>query len=69
MNILMNRLDNLWIDNKSYEFIPENIKKEINMAGMIVGAGGKFSVNKMDAMRLIKDSNLKSQIGENMVSA
>lgn len=69
MNILMNRLDNLCIDNKSYEFISESIKKKINMNGMIVGANGKFLVDKNDAMILIKKSNLKDQIGENMYDA
>ena len=27
MNFLINRLDNLFIDSESFEFIPENIKK------------------------------------------
>ena len=35
MNFLINRLDNLDIGSKSFEFIPENIKKDINMDGMI----------------------------------
>ena len=33
MNFLINRLDNLDIGSKSFEFIPENIKKDINMDG------------------------------------
>lgn len=69
MNVLMNRLDNLCIDNKSYEFIPESIKKEMNINGMIVGVNGQFLVDKKDAMILIKKSNLKNQIGQNMYDA
>lgn len=42
---LINRLDNLFIDSESFEFIPENIKK-INMNGMIVGAMVSFWLNK-----------------------
>lgn len=28
MNFLINRLDNLFIDSESFEFIPENIKNK-----------------------------------------
>ena len=35
MNFLINRLDNLVIGSKSFEFIPANIKKEINMNGIL----------------------------------
>ena len=69
MNFLINRLDNLDIGSKSFEFIPENIKKDINMDGMIVGANGQFLVNQKDIMVLIKKSGLKNQIGENMYNA
>lgn len=69
MNFLINRLDNLDINSKSFEFIPANIKKEINMDGKIVGANGKFVVDQKDMMILIKKSNLKNQIGENMYNA
>ena len=68
MNFLINRLDNLFIDSESFEFIPENIKK-INMNGMIVGANGKFLVEQKDIMVLVKKSGLKNQIGENMYNA
>lgn len=51
MNFLINRLDNLNI-KKSFEFIPANIKNEINMDGMIVGSKGKFLVNQQDVMVL-----------------
>lgn len=69
MNFLINRLDNLVIGSKSFEFIPANIKKEINMNGMIVGANGKLLVGQKDMMVLIKKSHLKNQIGENMYNA
>lgn len=69
MNFLINRLDNLVIDNKSFEFIPKNIKKEINMDGMIIGANGKLLVDQKDIMLLIKKSDLRNQIGENMYNA
>lgn len=35
MNLVINRLDNLNIGKKSYEFIPEIIKTEMNLNGMI----------------------------------
>lgn len=69
MNFLINRLDNLEVGSESFEFIPEDIKKDINMNGMIVGANGKFLVDQKDIMVLIKNSDLKNQIGENMYNA
>lgn len=69
MNFLINRLDNLVIGSKSFEFIPTNIKKEINMNGMIVGVNGKLLVEQKDIMNFIKKSNLRNQIGENMYNA
>lgn len=69
MNILMNRLDNLCIGNKSYEFIPESIKKDINMDGKIVGRNGEFLVNEKDVMNLLKASDLRNQIGGNLYNA
>ena len=69
MNFLINRLDNLEVGSESFEFIPEDIKKDINMNGMIVGANGKFLVDPKDIMVLIKKSDLKNQIGENMYNA
>lgn len=69
MNLLINRLDNLVIGSESFELIPENVKKEININGMIVGANGKFLVDQKDIMVLIKKSGLKNQIGENMYNA
>lgn len=69
MNFLINRLDNLEVGSESFEFIPEEIKKDINMNGMIVGANGKFLVDQKDVMVLIKKSDLKNQIGENMYNA
>ncbi len=54
MNILLNRLDNLNISDRSFEFIPDDIKKDINIEGVIVGANGKLIVNKMNVMALIK---------------
>ena len=35
MNLVINRLYNLNIGKKSYEFIPEIIKTEMNLNGMI----------------------------------
>ncbi|WP_414150090.1 hypothetical protein ACIZ62_10180 [Acetobacterium carbinolicum] len=69
MNILLNSLDNLNIGDRSFEFIPDEIKKDINIEGVIVGANGKFIVNKMNVMALIKKTNLKNQIGVNMYNA
>lgn len=69
MNFLINRLDNLDIGSKSFEFIPENVKKDMNINGMIVGANGRFLVGPKDIMGFIKESDLKNQIGENMYNA
>ena len=35
MNLLINRLDNLVIGSESFEFIPDNVKKEINITRTI----------------------------------
>lgn len=59
MNILMNRLDNLCIDNRSYELIPESIKKEINMDGMIVGANGRYQLWKM-SLKVLKNTSMSN---------
>ena len=69
MNFLLNRLDNLNISNKSFEFVPNNIKKEMNIDGMIVGTDGKLIVQNHDVMDLIKKSNIQRQIGINMYDA
>ena len=69
MNFLINRLDNLDIGSKSFEFIPESVKKDMNINGMVVGANGSFLIDQTDVMALIKKSNLKNQIGENMYNA
>lgn len=69
MNFLINRLDNLDIGNKNFEFISANIKKEMNINGMIVGANGKFLIDQKDIMILIRKSGLRNQIGENMYNA
>ena len=69
MNFVINRLDNLDIGSNSYEFIPENVKKELQIAGGFVGTNGRLHVNQKDVMLLIKNSDLRSQIGENMYNA
>lgn len=69
MNLVLNRLDNLNIGNKSYEFIPEDIKSEMNLNGMIVGSDGKFLVNGKDALIFVKNSELSHLIGINMYNA
>ena len=69
MIFLINRLDNLDIGNKNFEFISANIKKEMNINGMIVGANGKFLIDQKDIMILIRKSDLRNQIGENIYNA
>lgn len=67
MNFLINRLDNLVLENESFELVPDEFKKEIN--GMIVGTNGKFVFNNCDVMMLIKRSGIQNQIGINMYDA
>lgn len=69
MNLVINRLDNLNIGKKSYEFIPEDIKEKINLNGMIVGSEGEFLINGKDVMIFVKESELKHLIGINMYNA
>lgn len=69
MNFVINRLDNLILSGKSYEFIPDNIKRELNIEGKIVGANDKYIFNEIDIMFLIKNSDLRNQIGINMYNA
>lgn len=69
MNFLINRLDNLDIGSNSYEFIPENVKKELQIAGGFVGANGRLLIDQKDVMLLIKNSDLRNQIGGNMYNA
>lgn len=69
MNFVINRLDNLSLSGKSYEFIPDNIKRELNIEGKIVGVNDKYIFNEIDIMFFIRNSNLKNQIGINMYNA
>lgn len=69
MNFVINRLDNLILSGKSYEFIPDNIKRELNIEGKIVGANDKYIFHEIDIMFLIKNLGLKNQIGMNMYNA
>lgn len=69
MNRFLNRLDNLNIGERSFEFIPVDIKKDINIEGAIIGTNVEFIINNMNVMDLIKKTNLKNQIGVNMYNA
>ena len=69
MNFFINRLDYLDIGNNSYPFIPENIAKEMNLDGMIVGLNGYFFSHGTDVMALLKNTNLRDQLGINRYNA
>lgn len=40
------------LSGKSYEFIPDNIKRELNIEGKIVGVNDKYIFNEIDIMFL-----------------
>lgn len=69
MNFFINRLDYLDIGNNSYPFIPENIAKEMNLDGRIVGLNGCFFSHNTDVMALLKKTDLRDQIGINRYNA
>lgn len=69
MNYLLNRLDNLDIQDNSYEFIATEIKEAINVDGRIVGYNGEYMRNEADIMLLIKNFGLNELIGINMYDA
>lgn len=66
---MLNRLDNFKLEDKSYEFILEEIKREVKIDGRILGTGGKFLISGKDIMILVKKSDLQKQIGRNEYSA
>lgn len=69
MNLFVNRLDNIKIDDKSYEIIPVNKVKEQNMSGAIVGVDAEYWLCDKDAMLLVKKSELRHLMGEYMYQA
>lgn len=54
MNFIINRMDNLQLSDVSYEFIPEDIKKQMNINGMLVGSGGEFPLSEHNVMDILK---------------
>ncbi|WP_394886341.1 hypothetical protein [Clostridium butyricum] len=64
MNYMLNTVDNLRFIGKSYEFIPQNIKDEMNIDGVILNSGSKFLKDGKDIMQLVKLSGLQGQIGK-----
>lgn len=69
MIFCINRLDNIKIDRKSYDIVPENIVKELNMNGAIIGANAEWLVSEKDVMCLLKNSELGSLMGTYMYQA
>lgn len=69
MNIMLNMLDNFKLVGKSYSFIPDKVKLELNMDGKILGIGSEFLVSGKDIMTLVRKSNLREQIGINEYNA
>lgn len=59
MNIVINQLDNLALDTKSFSLIPNETKKNNNIDAMLVGSNGKFLCSGKDIMPLVKRSYLK----------
>lgn len=69
MNLLVNRLDNIIIDSKSYRIIPDEKVKELDLSGAIVGVDAQYLVYDKDAMLLVKKSELRLLMGEYMYQA
>lgn len=69
MNFSINRLDNIKIDKKDYNIISEDIAQKINMNGAIVGADSEWLIDEKDVMYILKNSELRSLMGEFMYQA
>lgn len=65
MNYLLSKLDNIRIGKKSYEFIPSDIKRDLNINGVILGAEGEYFVDNTNIMQPIYVSDLRNLIGSN----
>lgn len=64
MNFLINMIDNLNIDDKSYNVHSIEIQKEVGCYSKLVGAGGEFTIGELDVIEVLKRYGLKEQIGE-----
>lgn len=69
MNLCINRLDNFKIEGKSYQIVPSDEAKELNLSGAIIGVDAEYLINDIDAMFLIKKSELRLLMGEYMYQA
>lgn len=54
MNFIINRIDNLRLSGAGCEFIPDAIKKQMKIDGMLVGSGGKFLVSGNNVMDILR---------------
>lgn len=69
MNLLVNRIDNIQIDSKSYDIFSAEATKELNMGGAIVGVNGEYLVDGKNTMDLVYNSELKFLMGNQMYQA
>lgn len=69
MNLVLNRLDNIKIESKTYELFPACKMDEIKMCGAMVGVNGDYLVNNENVMLLAYNAGLKPMMGEYMYRA
>ena len=59
MNLVLNRLDNIKIESKSYELFPADKMDEINMCGAIIGINGEYLIKGKNVVLLAVNAGLK----------
>lgn len=69
MNLVLNRLDNIKVESKSFELFPASRMDEIKMCGAVVGVNAEYMVNGNDVMPLAYHAGLKPMMGEYMYCA
>ena len=69
MNFFLNRLDHIHISSTSFEFISADIKKDINMDGILIGPNAEYLIDGKNIMILVHASGLQNLIGANYYDA
>ena len=64
MNIVINQLDNLALDNISFNLAANSTKEKHDIEGILVGSNGILMNNSFNALTLLEKSNFRNQIGQ-----
>ena len=59
MNLVLNRLDNIKVESKSFELFPASRMDEIKLCGAVVGVNAEYIVNySISFICILPDKNI-----------